>query len=127
MRFVAAGLVLSTLGLAAVLPSCFSPDEPLCEFSCAQPPNLCPTGYECRSDHYCHRTGSPASTLCPNFPGAEAGVADAHPDANRNDGETDGMPDAAVDGMIDGPPPDGPPPDAPPPDAQEPDAMDDAV
>ncbi|HJZ84722.1 MAG TPA: hypothetical protein VKN99_06095 [Polyangia bacterium] len=111
-------LVLSALGLAALFAGCFNPEEPVCEFACAQAPNQCPSGYECRADHYCHRVGTTGP--CPNFPGTEASLPDAPIDANLGDGEADGMPDAPPpDARADAPPPDAPPPDAPLPDAPE--------
>jgi hypothetical protein len=55
---VAAALVAS-VGLAG----CFSPQTPGCAFSCAVD-HLCPAGYFCAQDGFCHRTdGKGACTL----------------------------------------------------------------
>lgn len=59
------GLALLVPGLVlalAPLPGCFQVDQPICSYKCgtgtgsAEP--ACPEDYECRSDGYCHLTGT---------------------------------------------------------------------
>jgi hypothetical protein len=52
MRGFAAALAL--LVSAALFSACFSPQQPPCAFSCAMPPNACPSGYTCGADRICH-------------------------------------------------------------------------
>lgn len=49
-------LVLAIFAAAGLggLPSCFSPQQPGCAFSCAAD-GLCPSGYSCGGDGVCHR------------------------------------------------------------------------
>jgi hypothetical protein len=89
------------------LAGCFSPDEPLCVFSCAQAPHECPSGYECRSDQYCHKVGT--SGLCPGFSQADASIDAPMPDASMPDAAIDGPP---IDAPIDAPDIDAPDIDA---------------
>src|SRR5262249_26019912 len=98
------GMELLMRRLLAILPvlalaGCFSPDEPLCVFACTEAPHECPSGYECRSDNYCHKMGT--SGLCPGFANVDASTdapADARIDAPP---ETEGGVDAAIDAPID--------------------------
>jgi len=92
--------------LLAVVPvlalaGCFSPDEPLCVFSCAEAPHECPSGYECRSDSYCHKAGT--SGLCPGFATVDAGVDAPMPDASPGDAIDAAAIDAPIDAAIDAP------------------------
>ena len=41
---------------AAIAAGCFSPQQPGCAFSCANPPHACPASYECGDDGFCHRS-----------------------------------------------------------------------
>jgi hypothetical protein len=68
MRILLALLTLS------VVPGCFSPDEPLCAFSCG-PGGKCPPNYFCASDGYCHKDGYTAA--CPGY--SDASVPDLGP------------------------------------------------
>ena len=91
--------------LLAILPllafaGCFSPDEPLCVFACAESPHECPSGYECRSDQYCHKVGT--SGLCPGFSNADASIDAPMPDASI-DASVDAAIDAPIDAAIDAP------------------------
>jgi hypothetical protein len=36
---------------------CFSPDEPICSFACADSEPKCPVDYVCMTDGYCHLNG----------------------------------------------------------------------
>lgn len=90
--------------LLAILPllalaGCFSPDEPLCVFSCAEQPKECPSGYECRADNFCHKIGT--SGLCPGFSNADASIDASMPDAPMPDASIDGSIDAPIDAAID--------------------------
>jgi len=42
----------------ALLGGCFSPDKPVCSYSCASTQPACPDDYECRADGYCHLVGT---------------------------------------------------------------------
>ena len=70
--------------LSLLLCGCFSPDTPVCVFSCAQAPHECPSGYECKSDMYCHKAST--SGLCPGFALSDGGVDAPMTDAPLNDG-----------------------------------------
>jgi len=83
------------------LAGCFDPDEPLCVFSCAEAPHECPSGYECRSDNYCHKAGT--SGLCPGFSTVDANVDAPMPDASHGDAIDAAVPDAPIDAAIDAP------------------------
>jgi hypothetical protein len=48
-------LLVAAITLAA---GCFNVDKPICSYSCADSDPRCPDDYECRSDGYCHLTGS---------------------------------------------------------------------
>jgi hypothetical protein len=41
---------------------CFSPNEPICSFACADSDPKCPTDYVCLDDGYCHLNGD--KTTC---------------------------------------------------------------
>jgi hypothetical protein len=53
--------LLSIAALALACAGCFSPDEPVCSYACAEVAPKCPDDYECRPDGYCHKIGSTAS------------------------------------------------------------------
>jgi len=58
--------------LAAIsIAGCFNPDQPVCAFSCG-PDNLCPDGYQCQADGFCHKAGHTGA--CPLF--TDAAVPD---------------------------------------------------
>jgi hypothetical protein len=62
---MSARLILFAAALAAAvgLAGCFSPETPGCAFSCAAA-HLCPAGYFCAQDGFCHRSdGKGACTL----------------------------------------------------------------
>ncbi|MDB4971483.1 MAG: hypothetical protein JWN44_7172 [Myxococcales bacterium] len=54
-------LILFVAALA--LPGCFSPDKPTCSYACADTSPKCPESYECRTDGYCHLTGTTTACL----------------------------------------------------------------
>jgi hypothetical protein len=54
MRRWLLGLGLLVLGGTTGL-ACFAPRQPACAFSCADEPHLCPSGYSCADDGFCHR------------------------------------------------------------------------
>jgi len=56
----------AVVGGTLPVTGCFSPEQPACAFSCAEPPNRCPESYTCGDDLLCHRTG--AETACPLSP-----------------------------------------------------------
>ena len=43
------------LGALAATAGCFTPLQPGCAFSCAAD-HVCPSGYACADDGFCHRT-----------------------------------------------------------------------
>lgn len=60
-------LVVLVIVLATTRASCVSPHGPgVCAFSCDD--GICPDGFECRSDAYCHQIGS--DEPCTGFPPA---------------------------------------------------------
>jgi Cys-rich repeat protein len=80
----------------AALPfgGCFQPDQPPCAFSCGDN-NVCPTGYSCLDDGYCHRAGHTGSC---GFTDLSANVSDLSGLDLAPEDLT--MP---TDGMLDGP------------------------
>ncbi|HXJ21669.1 MAG TPA: hypothetical protein VMT03_15705 [Polyangia bacterium] len=56
-RFWAGALLLGSL----LTSSCFSPNQPVCAFSCAEA-GVCPDGYTCGTDKFCHKNG--ATGIC---------------------------------------------------------------
>jgi|GEM_PF-3467617 len=58
------------LTLAMALSACFSPDQPLCTFTCGEN-GACPDDYECRADNFCHLKGSVGE--CP-YPDAAVSI-----------------------------------------------------
>jgi hypothetical protein len=50
--------------LALALGGCFSPDKPVCSFSCGTTSPQCPDDYTCQADGICHLNGQPI-TQCP--------------------------------------------------------------
>jgi hypothetical protein len=54
---------LALIAAVLVLAGCFSPDQPLCAYSCGDTDPKCPDNYVCLSDGYCHLHGDP--TACP--------------------------------------------------------------
>jgi hypothetical protein len=54
-RLGQAAVGTALLLVLAALPSCFSPHQPGCAFSCAAD-GLCPSGYVCGGDGVCHRS-----------------------------------------------------------------------
>jgi hypothetical protein len=40
---------------------CFSPNEPICSFACADTDPKCPQDYICLDDGYCHLHGDPTA------------------------------------------------------------------
>ncbi len=72
---VALALVFG-LGLGA--GACFSPNQPICAFSCAEA-GVCPDGYTCGADKFCHKEG--ATGFCPLGDGST-------PDATPPDAST---------------------------------------
>lgn len=86
--------VLAIVPLLA-LAGCFSPDEPLCVFACAEAPHECPSGYECRADQYCHKIGT--SGLCPGFSNVDGAIDAPMTDARMPDASVDAPIDAAID------------------------------
>ena len=62
-------LFLIAAALAAIVASCFSPDQPACAFSCATT-HTCPTSYVCAPDGFCHRAD--AQGLCTLTPDASS-------------------------------------------------------
>jgi hypothetical protein len=54
-------LAIATLALAAgSFSGCFNVDKPTCSYACSDTTPKCPDDYECRSDGYCHLTGTTA-------------------------------------------------------------------
>jgi hypothetical protein len=70
-RVLAVLVVVFGMGLGA--GACFNPNQPICAFSCAEA-GLCPSGYTCGADKFCHKEG--ATGICPLD---DAGTADAAP------------------------------------------------
>jgi hypothetical protein len=71
-------LLIAAAALAALgAGACFSPEQPGCAFSCAQD-QLCPDGYVCQSDGFCHRAdGKGTCTLdAPDGGGGDGGAED---------------------------------------------------
>jgi hypothetical protein len=66
-------LLALAFALGLGLGACFSPNQPVCAFSCADA-GLCPTGYTCGADKFCHKDG--ATGICPLD---DAGIVDAAP------------------------------------------------
>jgi hypothetical protein len=68
MRFSTRAVLLPLLALAvALVAGCFSPKEPECAFGCDfAGDRLCPEGYTCQNDNYCHRNDHPGA--CTNMP-----------------------------------------------------------
>lgn len=54
LALVVAALVA---GVASGVSGCFSPNEPICSFACADSDPKCPQDYVCASDGYCHLPG----------------------------------------------------------------------
>jgi hypothetical protein len=50
--------LLAIAALALACGGCFNPDKPTCSYACADTEPKCPQDYECRSDGYCHLTGT---------------------------------------------------------------------
>ena len=42
---------------------CFNVDKPTCSYACSDTQPQCPDDYECRTDGYCHLTGTTAACL----------------------------------------------------------------
>jgi hypothetical protein len=53
-------LSLTVLALSGV-SGCFNVDKPTCSYACSDTTPKCPDDYECRTDGYCHLTGTTAS------------------------------------------------------------------
>ena len=66
-RWLLIGLGLLLLAALAaplfVAAGCFNPDQPSCSYACADADPRCPDDYECRSDGYCHLTGTTEACL----------------------------------------------------------------
>ena len=75
-RLLAALALAFGLGLSA--GGCFSPNQPICAFSCAEA-GVCPDGYVCGTDKFCHKEG--ATGICPLGDGST-------PDATPPDAST---------------------------------------
>ena len=74
---VVVGLLLAAAALA--LPACFNPQQPGCAFSCAND-GLCPSGYSCGSDKFCHRDdGQGSCSITTDAASDAAKPADAKP------------------------------------------------
>ncbi|MBX3251425.1 MAG: choice-of-anchor D domain-containing protein [Myxococcales bacterium] len=81
------------VGLLAALGAC-GLDLPEGRFPCVDE-NECPSGWSCRIDGYCYRTGDDGVDASPSVDG---GVVDVARDAGANDGTVDGP---SVDGPSD--------------------------
>ena len=57
-RFVS--VAAFALAITAGFGGCFNVDKPTCSYSCSDTTPACPDDYECRSDGYCHLTGTTA-------------------------------------------------------------------
>jgi len=82
MALLSGRLRLAALFLGALLAgSCFSPNQPICAFSCAEA-GACPDGYTCGADKFCHKDG--VTGICPLD---DAAIPDAMsvPDAATHD------------------------------------------
>jgi len=54
-------LSIAALALAAAsFSGCFNVDKPTCSYACSDTSPKCPDDYECRTDGYCHLTGTTA-------------------------------------------------------------------
>jgi len=52
-------LAIAALAFAASsFSGCFNVDKPTCSYACSDTTPQCPDDYECRSDGYCHLTGT---------------------------------------------------------------------
>ncbi|HXU72684.1 MAG TPA: hypothetical protein VN947_25355 [Polyangia bacterium] len=52
-------LAVATLAFAAAsFSGCFNVDKPTCSYACSDTTPKCPDDYECRTDGYCHLTGT---------------------------------------------------------------------
>jgi hypothetical protein len=52
-------LAVATLAFASLaMGGCFNVDKPTCSYVCADVEPRCPEDYDCRSDGYCHLTGT---------------------------------------------------------------------
>jgi hypothetical protein len=56
-------VTLAAFALAATLgvSGCFNVDKPTCSYVCSDTTPKCPDDYECRTDGYCHLTGTTAA------------------------------------------------------------------
>jgi hypothetical protein len=56
-------LTIAVLALAATsgFSGCFNVDKPTCSYVCSDTTPKCPDDYECRTDGYCHLTGTTAA------------------------------------------------------------------
>ncbi len=55
-------VALAALTLAAAsFSGCFKVDRPVCSYACSDTTPACPEDYECRTDGYCHLSGSTAA------------------------------------------------------------------
>lgn len=65
-RMLAAVSTAMLLAAALSWSRCFAPTYYDCAFRCASTAPLCPDGYECQSDGYCHLSGSTALCKTPS-------------------------------------------------------------
>lgn len=63
-----------------LLVGCFTPLQPPCAFSCAVD-HLCPAGYACGDDGFCHRPDDPGACLLTPADAAVDAPADVATDA----------------------------------------------
>ncbi|HEY1586781.1 MAG TPA: hypothetical protein VGH63_13895, partial [Polyangia bacterium] len=57
-------LAIATLAFAAAsFAGCFNVDKPTCSYACSDTTPACPDDYECRTDGYCHLTGTTEACL----------------------------------------------------------------
>jgi hypothetical protein len=78
-RMLALAAIVAVIGLCAGLAGCFSPHQPPCAFSCVTD-GLCPSGYLCGADGFCHREGDQGMCDLASDGGQDA--ADAAPDGD---------------------------------------------
>lgn len=63
-------MTLTVPALMTMLAGCYSPAQPACGFTCVQ--GLCPQGYHCAADLYCHKDGTDAAIDCGPSPATDA-------------------------------------------------------
>lgn len=77
---IAIALLVASAGV--IVAACYELPRPDCGFLCGSG-ELCPDGYTCAGDHFCHRIGAPDTLVCgtPDSGLPDDASVDAAPDA----------------------------------------------